>query len=555
MRKILLTAICAAVFSAASAQWTTDLTENTRLTADNHLAPQVAQAPDGTVYLAIPRMEPTGVSYYLQIVRPDGTTVFPADDYMLVSNEPFTSFTMNNQMLLVDADGNAIVTVSDYRNELNKYSQTAYKFSPEGERLWKTPVDLNEGYATSIQASLSKTQLTSGDYVFAYYYGDNTVGGLSFIKLIYVSNSGEIKWTKTLGDASTPYNYPYLVPAQYGQFILVFAKTASQQLYARKYDIDGETAWSADAAIYLGGFIGGRVHTALHVISDEDGGVFAAWYDDRYSSNYEKTYVSHITKTGEQGFAGVTDGLRISFGFNGDFRAFAPLIAYDNAGKFLYVIYPESNVGQQLRRYMIQKINRDGELLWESSHPEEGEETRIGYVAASNFIPHETTGTQLFSSIENNSIRVLPGNRIMVGYTEERAPSGETRPYAKVFNVGGIEPVLDTTVLISTQEASLKTSLYIFPLPEEDTYVGLWRDYRSASLSNANAGEFGQKFSIARSQTAIKTVITDAPIVAREYYDVLGKRLRAKPTQGFVIEKVIKSDNTFEVNKIFIRNN
>ena len=148
---------------------------------------------------------------------------------------------------------------------------------------------------------------------------------------------------------------------------------------ARKIDFDGESAWSEDLKIYQGGFPAIPLHLMVRVIPDNKGGAFVGWRDDRFFTNYETAYVSHITSDGRLGFTAGVDGQ--ATGYNEYLRQFSPEMYYSESEDCLYTVWRVTTAAQGWQGVKIQKLAMSGELLWST----EGEdvlpltETTVGY--------------------------------------------------------------------------------------------------------------------------------------------------------------------------------
>jgi len=94
------------------------------------------------------------------------------------------------------------------------------------------------------------------------------------------------------------------------------------------------------------------------------GGAFVGWYDDRYSTLQECTYISHVKSNGTFGFSSGEGGERV--GYSDYFRGFAPAMYFDKDNSVLYVAYRETSSGQSWQQLTAQKISiPSGELLWD----------------------------------------------------------------------------------------------------------------------------------------------------------------------------------------------
>ena len=350
-----------------NAQWNGNPAENNRITP---LGTEIydfefGTSSDGTSFITFNR--PMGnVATFLQIVDVNGNMLF-SEDGMLVSNHPTLSWTQTNQLLLVDDDGNAIISVSDCRNSTGEdLSFTLYKVSPTGEMLWgENGIDLCGGIAFELIASMNIIQLEDGNYVCAWsvYQGDD-----GYIQLQKISKTGNLLW----GDAvkiiepSAVIDYPYLVNAGNNQVIVVFSRVTgsfvNKNLRARKIDSDGANVWAADLSVFSGYFGYVPLWVNLRVISDNMGGAFMGWYDTRDNPNKESTYVAHVKNDGTLGFNGAEGGVKIGHGM---LRGFFPEMYCDNDEGFVYVAWRETDDMQNWQQLSAQKIAiASGELLW-----------------------------------------------------------------------------------------------------------------------------------------------------------------------------------------------
>lgn len=318
--------------------------------------------------------------YRLQAIDKNGVRKF-GDLGLLISDYPNRSYCVVNDYLYLDKEGNIIVVVFDaraheYEDLMGAY---AYKISPEGEMLWgEDGVLLGNG--RDLVAAMRMVELTDGSIVFAWM---RSHGQLLAIDLQRISAKGEPQWEPTevgLNDETVTYQYPYLVDAGMNQFILVYAKGGAQDLYARKMDFDGTAVWSEDTRIYRGGWGTIPLWTILDVKPSGDGGVILGWNDDRSMTNIETAYMSYVTKDGEIGFSGASDNGDVKLNYS-EFRNFNCKVMADPAGDGFLAFWRETSEGQSWQRMVMQKVSKEGELLYgdEGVMIADFEEANFGY--------------------------------------------------------------------------------------------------------------------------------------------------------------------------------
>jgi hypothetical protein len=395
------------------------------------------------------------VAYYLQIIDRDGAKLFP-DTGKLISNEPSRSFTAGiAHTLFIDSDGNALYTVKDERNaSFDQQGFFVYKISPTGEMLWDEPLDLGRGYAPGQAYNFSEViQLSDGSYIFAY---DIEAGDrIMYIVIERASKVGVLSWDAPLllTDPVENFAFPYLT-ADGSRFILVYSKGGSLnsgKLYAQKYArSDKASIWETPATIYTGGFTSGQTPmTVVDFIPDGQGGCFVAWYDDHNNTRYEKAYVSHILPTGEQGFVTSGEGLQVSF--SSYMRAFRPAMGYDPAGENLYVAFEEHDSDQNYRTLVLQKVSKEGELLWSEA---EGEDSPVR--------------GKLLDEAESHYYSIQPAGtgKILVFYQHFN------ENIAVLFDVSGDLPVEERRLVFA--QGGSKGGFVSSPLQENEYFFTFW---------------------------------------------------------------------------------
>lgn len=140
MKKGLLTCICALLCLSAVAQWKDNPSEALLGWPDgkSYYANEIQIGEDGTTWLCVYHPQNGTIATTVQAIDSTGVKLL-GEEGLLVSEERNMTYTVVNQLIMVDKDGNAIVVVHDLRNspsEEQLLSYTIYKVSPEGEMLW-----------------------------------------------------------------------------------------------------------------------------------------------------------------------------------------------------------------------------------------------------------------------------------------------------------------------------------------------------------------------------------------------------------------------------------
>ena len=369
MKKLLFTILIATFCCIVHAQWSDNPEENNRITplATEIYDHELKVSNDGTSFVVFNRPTGGNTATFIQIIDVNGNMLF-SDQGKMISNEQTLSYTMYDQLLFVDDDGNAIVVVVDCRHSSGEdISYTLYKVSPTGEMLWgENGLDLCQGTAYGLIASMNIIQLEDGSYVCSWMVESSSL----YIQMQRISKTGELLWNETdarLYDPSVYHEYPYLVNAGNNQFIVVYTKTPSifnRNVRARKFDTNCAAVWAEDVSIYTGSFGYTPLWVIIRVIPDQMGGAFVGWFDDRNNTWVESTYIAHVKSDGTLGLDGLEGGLKIGYS---SLRSFYPEMYFNQTEGFLYVAFRETNDTQTLERMAAQKIKvSSGELMWDA---------------------------------------------------------------------------------------------------------------------------------------------------------------------------------------------
>jgi hypothetical protein len=549
MRKVLLTVFGLMFVWGLSAQWNSR--ENLRVTRDSILSFEAQMNKDGITFVGfwdlaaeVPEKQgnrysdDSDVAYFLQILDKDGNKLF-SDDGQLISHEPTRSFTMGaDKAIFTDSDGNALYIVKDERNWNNSsypnQSYFVYKVSPTGEFLWEEPLDLDKGYAYYLVANIKVIELADGSYIFAHdIYLDG--GYRSYIAIDRVSKAGEFIWNEPLllTDNLFSYSFPFLVDAGYGNFVIVYSRAGD--LYAQKYDFDKESVWSSPLTIYCGGYTTGQTpNTAVTVISDQKGGCFVAWYDDRHNSKYEKAYVSHVLSNGTQGFVTSNDEEGLQLSWNPYMRAFRPSLCYDPVREILYAAWEEDTDSQSFRSIVVQKVSKEGDLFWTNPLIEEEGNTN-GLVLDSDWSP---------GAVGYYSIQLAGEGKIAVFHQHDYSSGNSVENIVTLFDVSGEQPQKLNEKLIFAEKGKSKAGLLSLPLFDNEYFLTFWSDFRTSTLTGGGA-VFAQKITLANlGITAIRFPETDL----NSRFGIISNK--ASSTVDFMLDSSTAGKATLEIYSV-----
>ncbi len=317
---------------------------------------------DGNVYFYYLSPDNMRIIPYVKRVNYDGTMAWK--EPIRLSAYPTLTFTMVNDYVTTDRDGNLVAIVWDERlDSVNRnYTPTAYKISPEGEMLWgKEGVNLCDG--ESLRSGLCMKLITLEDNSTVFVYSgslrkeDKTREGIFMQR---VSADGEVLWGGR--DLTVSGNYPFLANAGNNEFYMVYCTGSGPEVYVQKYDFDGNAVWARPTLVYgKGNFgTGGAMHTVLSVEPAKDG-LLVGWYDDRDETWAESVYLAYIDRNGKHVFSTGDAGLKIGYSEN---RQLYVQCVYNEADDAIYAIWREMEIEETMQQMKGQKISTSGELMW-----------------------------------------------------------------------------------------------------------------------------------------------------------------------------------------------
>lgn len=446
-RAILLLALafsCSGLF----AQWSDNPSENKCLIPESLYTCEPLSLSDGSFYVFADRPDGAAdtIVPYLYRFDKDGNDVWGGP--IEITRTLTATWTKTMSHLLVDDADNAVIVVQNMKSGVTE-SYTAYKISPEGEFLWpEGGVDLHNGTIPDDQycAAVQLTQLSDGSYLFTWMADE--------IMMQRVSRDGQVQWGegKSFGSGS----YPYAFDAGDGDLLMIYQ---SSGIMARRLDFEGNDVWPEPVPVFSGELNGSiPLWTYIKVIPMSDG-VLVGYYAFEGDSHYPA--ISYIRFDGTHAFAEADQGLRLAYNDN---FGFAPALDVDEENQMIYAAWIEYRGGQPYKGLTCQKINMNGELLWD---PE-------GKV----LMPIEQR------PVSYQTVSVGPKGSVMIGVMEQYDADGrgigEHSPvniHAFLLDASG-EYIWNNPSQMICDTASVKHDLMCLPYGD-DQWIFLWEDCRT----------------------------------------------------------------------------
>lgn len=350
MKKTLFFILCLFLTGIGMAQWHED---GNFLSGRSLYDFEAASLPDGSFYVVFNGPEKGNIVFSALYYDKYGKSIW--DEEVMISNEKFMGWTQVNQIKAVDDEGNLIVAVSDSRHTDGQVpSYTAYKINKKGEMLWgENGIDLSKDF-NSLTNSMNIIPLKDGSCIFTWAQKDGQYG---YIRMQRLSATGEKLWGesgKFIQSSSEEILYPQALRAGSNEFIVVFCKGMSQDMYARKMDFDGVSVWGEDILVGYGTTLPN--YPAYVVIAAEpvDGGLLLSWVDVRKGDENPIVCMAHVNTDGKHQFPDGPAGLQL-----GEFVTSKACMIYDKETKTFVTAWLSG------QRIMAQRMTMSGEFLWE----------------------------------------------------------------------------------------------------------------------------------------------------------------------------------------------
>lgn len=356
-RRTLVLAAAALLAPGAMAQWSTDSGSNLSVAdrSGEQVQAKIRPTADGGCYISWFDNSTGGYDVYLQRLNKLGVEQWAHNGILLCDRG--VSSTVDYD-LIVDADGNAVITYNDDHLTMGGAQQiSVQKVSPGGEKLWGDfGVMLTD--STEFKGNPRVVALADGSYVAGWSSGSPQTW-----TMVKLDAEGDQLWSTNINEPSRYLALSDFKPTPDG-FIALWvrgstasASTSSKALYTQKFDASGSPLWNSGSPVIVFNTTSVQNGYFPTFLSDGEGGGIYGWYEIGGSRN---AYIQHVNSDGTFRFASpiansvVTSRIRISAG-----------LAYDDVGGNYYLSSTESNAGAQGNySVIVNKISGEGDRLW-----------------------------------------------------------------------------------------------------------------------------------------------------------------------------------------------
>lgn len=342
------------------AEWSEDPAINTAvctMTGEQAIA-KVGTGPAGDTYIGFFSNEEGNYNVRLQRYDDAGDPQW-INGGILISNNTQMSW-LTDWDLTVDQDNHAILVFQDIRTGNNNIY--AYRISQNGDFVWGA-----DGIALSNTSNFDaspKVAVTSENNIVVAWSSD------SVTRLQKINSAGDLQWGDTgieiTGD--NDYTWPQLIPVENDHIIVKYFEDSGpywapdRNIYAQKYDAEGNPVWIQPVAISTAGGITAQTQV-LPIVKDENNGFFMGWHDDRNNDMNYATYVQHVDSNGNCLFD--PNGVLTSTDMNREHMYM--FLAYNEVDQMLYSYWNEMDANQNQRGIYGQKIDMAGTRKWEDT--------------------------------------------------------------------------------------------------------------------------------------------------------------------------------------------
>ena len=524
MKRLLLSAVLMTLTTAASAQWSENSEENNRVTPVNvtFYDPVVLTNADGVSYFftVVPAHTADGhdgFQYRLQILDADGRRVYGAAG-KVIAHERNTTWTKFNDYIVLDHEGNCIVSCFDMRDsapDASDFNYFIYKVTPTGDVAWG-PVALNGGVCDVNMTGLTMCATDDGGTALAYVTTTGTEPAHAVTHLERISADGELLWQQpVVVEPSQTTSRPLVVSNGQNEVMLLY-QDATGQYVARVFDADGNDVWGESVVVYSGGFSSDRVYPSMNVQSGPDGGVLFSVMDGGWDGR-----IIWMDREGSYGFPTANIGTMVA---GSSYQSTVPSVLYDAEEQAFYAAFNNMDTyGYAGYGVNIQKFSLQGTRQW-------GDD-------GVSILP-----TQEGQQVSGVTVRSAGSGRVAVfyQYMGSKASNDPVETYMTLVDRDG-NIVLESQNL--TTSAYVKNDFAVSPLIAGNHYILSWTERRSGSTSsclyaqyvNVDGGTSNGISSMAATATAPAAVFSPGGVRRQ----TPGKGLNIIRRQGKVIKQIL----------------
>lgn len=395
----------------ASAQWTTDTEENTLVADSEALDMQALGTSAGQTYVVFWKevAPPVNIELRLQVLDADGNQTLGNDGILVSDQIPMSKFTVLWDVE-VDEDNNLYVGVTGTGGGDPAY---VFKMDTAGNPLWNADgVNVGSGNKVTI------LPLSAGGAIVSWLSNSGAV-------MQKYDDNGLAVWP-TMQPITT--GSGIAAPANFfeisgGEYIAVFHELLSgvnSNLYAQRYDVDGNAVWGNAIQIADRTTAFNRSYTGI-----KDGDVVYMGYFSSAGVRFD-SYLQRINPDGT-----------IPWGINGsdfdvnetDFEM-ETQIAFQTGSQFIWSVATYTNPSQSERGEYVQKFDKTtgARLLTETAKvvfPIGDDKVHAGSLRLKNDNPFF-----LMVAGENNGVSPTTLNAVYLDENGEFAWAEETKPVA-----------------------------------------------------------------------------------------------------------------------------
>lgn len=357
-RSVLFLAVSATALAApevASAGWPPDATSAVVISdaPGNQVLPEIEMLDDGGYYLA---WLDGGNGFDVRLQRFDrkGNALWAPDGILIADRELsfVTHFDMDR-----DADGNAVLA---YRfDDANGILQVAAaKIAPDGTQVWGSHVLASAAISDVQTADVAAT--ADGGTVVAWL--DNS--GKEVLQKL--DAAGQIAWGAgvEIVAPSGAFAFPADLQGSGNEVIASFViqgRSTGNQLWAQKYDANGQALWSPDYVKLWDDTATGNLPQGYfpEFVSDGDGGAVFCW---QYGFNAADSQIQaqHVLADGSELYP--HNGVALSTDATQNRKQVD--CSYDSQSGDIYAVWREMGASADESGVYAQRLDANGSLLW-----------------------------------------------------------------------------------------------------------------------------------------------------------------------------------------------